>query len=174
VSNVITTIEGAEEALKNKVAWNHVPTLTDGDDGDLRNILADNVVGVVWSANTLYNLGDLVLPTEESRTGLMFACTSPGRSGDDEPEWNTVSGDALGTGGQSRGALADGDAVWQVHGPETDLWDVDEAAGDAWRKKAGLASDLVSTSRAGNQYNWSDIYTRCMEQANSHGGKFIV
>jgi hypothetical protein len=167
---IIDTIENAETALKRKVAWDAEPALTDGGSGELQGILGDNVVATIWEAETEYKLGDRVIPTEENRVGRMFKCVGHGTSGEEEPDW-----DGLIIGGTpGRSLLGDGDVLWVEDGLETDLWDIDEAAREAWQAKAGKASDQISVNRGGNNYDLNAIYTHCIEMADRFGGKFII
>lgn len=180
----IVTIEAARTALGRKCAPTTTPELTTTEGGDLDSILGDNVVATVWTPATKYKLGNRIVPTEDNRNGRMFKCVRSGLSGDtdeDEPTWADFEGWVTGAGfgtvtgnmGSGVACISDGDVQWVDDGPERDLWNIDEAAHDAWMVKSTRASDIHNIVRGGNSYDFEQIYNHCVAMANRFGGAFI-
>jgi hypothetical protein len=151
-----TNISEAEKFLIVKVAPTLFPELTTGEGGDLRTHLKANALCAVWEAGKKYFIGDRVVPTEDNQTGHKFKCVKVGLSGSEEPTWSPC------------GSLSDNEAHWAVDGiaPEF-LWSINGAAYDAWMQKAGIAVASIGTTRGANTYNYQDIYSKCVEMANS-------
>lgn len=184
MSEPIVTIEAARTALSLKCAPTTTPELTTDEGGDLDAILSGNVHATVWTPATKYKLGARIIPTEDNRNGRMFKCVRSGTSGDtdeDEPVWadfeGWITGATLGlvTGnlGSSVACISDGDVQWVDDGVECDLWNIDDAAHDAWMVKSTRASDIHNIIRGGNSYDFEAVYRHCREMANSFGGAFI-
>lgn len=125
---------------------------------DLRAILTETAKATIWAAETDYNYGDVILPTV--RNGHSYTVTVAGTSGETEPTWPA---------GQS-GTVTDGESdpllVWQEAGPDfANLYNVRQAAHQAWLVKAALVAPLFSTKESGNQYEQQQVYDHCVAQA---------
>ncbi len=177
-TSIITLQADAVTKLSKLVAAESAPKLT---NEDLIRILEDNRLVDVWEPITRYILGDRVVPTEDNRVGLVFKCVFVGDSGSEEPSWldvargltPSVMGYSLGDQGAYRQSLPDGTTAWLVDGPHEDLWNLDEAAYQGWMEKATRVAGLPSSSRAGNSYNFGEVYRNCIDQANRFGGAYI-
>lgn len=178
IPQVIITLDAAKAVIAAQCATASVPEL---DDTEVEAILARHKMVTIWVAETAYKLGDKIIPTEANRFGRRFRCVGSGTSGADEPTWSDVQGWThstnvgafLGNEGSQTVVLFDGDAQWIDDGPETDLWNLDDACYDAWMQKAGKALDVVTMNRGGNNYNLGDIHQRCVNMAARFGGVFI-
>lgn len=175
----ITDLADAVTKVKAKCSADTTPTLT---DAEVEEVLEDFELGTEWAADTAYKMGDKVIATDENNVGRLYECVNPGTSGAEEPPWddyvgwsNSVqNGVVVGNLGSNRIAIPDGDVVWRDIGPIRDLWHIDDAVSECWRRKAGKVSDLYNTTRAGNNHDLEAIYRHCMEQANSRGGAFLI
>lgn len=177
-NNTILGVTEVKAWLALKANTTSVPVL---DDPEINILLNDNAIGSVWVPETNYKFDDVVVPTEDNRVGRRFRCVTPGESDTEEPDWSTyrnnirsvVSGVSLGPDGGGSMVLQDGDARWVDDGVETDLWDLEELAHDAWLAKAAKASEFVRLNRGGNDYDWEAIYRHCIDLASRFGGAFI-
>lgn len=184
MSEPIVTIEEARTALSLKCAPTATPELTTTEGGDLDAILSGNVHATVWTPATKYKLSARIIPTEDNRNGRMFKCVRSGVSGDtdnDEPTWTDFEGYvtgstlglAIGNMGSAVLCISDNEVLWVDAGPECDLWNIDDAAHDAWMVKSTRASDIHNIVRGGNAYDFEQIYQHCVSMANKFGGAFI-
>lgn len=53
-----------------------------------------------------------------------------------------------------------GDAEW------TPTWDVDAAAAEGWRRKAGIAASRFNFAEDGQRFDRAQIYAHCIQQAD--------
>lgn len=54
------------------------------------------------------------------------------------------------------------DAAW------TPTWDLDAAAAEAWRRKAGLAAARFNFAEDGQRFDRAQIYAHCLKQAEQY------
>ena len=50
----------------------------------------------------------------------------------------------------------------------TGTWDLDYAAAEAWRRKAGIASGRFSFAEDGQRFERAQVYAHCMSQAEMY------
>lgn len=62
---------------------------------------------------------------------------------------------------------ADGSAVW------TPTWDLNSAAVEGWRRKAGKAAARFSFAEDGQRFDRAQIYAHCIAQADAYGRKVM-
>lgn len=133
------------------------PTL---DSDEVESILDDAKRVTVWTANTAYAYGDVILPT--SRNGHSYRCIQAGTSeadSADEPDWPTLQQDQI-TEGASDPLLR-----WQEDGPDFDnLYNVRAAIHAAWVMKAGKAAALYSSGVGETQ----QVYDHCFKMAEAY------
>lgn len=107
----------------------------------------------VWAPSTDYALGKMVVPRR--RTGEVYVCQTAGTSGADDPAW------------PKDGTVTDGTVVWA----ESDVivwqptYDLNFAAAEGWRWKAGKTTDHVTFGTQGDNYNAEQLHTHCMDMA---------
>lgn len=113
----------------------------------------------VWAPATVYALGVTVVPRR--RTGRAYVVTTAGTSGSEDPTWPTS------------GTVTDGTVVWT----ETAVvvwqptYDLNAAAAEGWRWKAGKTADRITFSSQGDNYNADQLHTHCLEMAKYYEGR---
>lgn len=127
----IVTPEINSDDLEGTVA---IEELVEGSpQGEFPQILDNNKRASIWVADTEYAVGDLIIPI--TRNGHRFKCTTPGTSGDEEPEWSTLR----------EISIDDNSIVWEEAGIEIDLWDFTGAAQEAIQLKMNKAVPFIGT-----------------------------
>lgn len=153
------TLSEATAKLKSECDWSSDPAL---EEADITRLLAESLIGSTWLAETEYETGDVVFPTSNARTGLIYRCTYGGESNDEEPAWPTV------------GNISDGDATWEVYLPEPAgrnypmLWDLGNATRNAWLLKAAKAAKYHSFGSDDQKFDVNQLIQHC----NLMAGKF--
>lgn len=61
--------------------------------------------------------------------------------------------------------FTDGTAVW------TPSWDLNFAAAEGWRRKAGIAASRFSFSEDGQRFERAQVYAHCVAQAEAYARK---
>lgn len=118
----------------------------------------------IWAAETAYAEGDARVPID--RNGSVYVVTVAGTSGTLEPSWPVDLG----------ATVTDGTVTWQQ--TIADVWqptyDLNAAAAEAWRLKAGLASGKFGFSSGSEQYNPQQMFDHCMKMAEYYAKKVFV
>lgn len=115
---------------------------------------------VEWAGETIHELGDVVVPTD--RPGTAWRVTLAGTTAATEPVWPAAGTIVDGTVTWS---LADDIAVWDG------TWDLNRAAAEGWRIKAGLVSNRHSFGSNQGNYNPEQLFEHCMRMAEHYGNK---
>ena len=141
----------ARVELERYLPWQVRPALS---VDDLDKLLAANLICTTWVAETEYEVGDIVRPTNDLRNGLRYICTVAGESDDTEPTW-------------TQGAMNDGDdIVWVPYGPDPrQIYDVRKAIHQGWLMKAGQASSYAVTNVLEGGTSYHQIYDHCIQMA---------
>lgn len=132
------------------------PTLT---TPEVEGIVDSCVKATIWTANTAYEIGAVILPT--ARNGRRFVCVQRGTShATTEPTW-TVQLYAEYQDGASDPVL-----TWREDGPDfANVFDIRGAIHTAWMLKAAKANHLYSTSQGNSKFEHQQVYEHCLEMA---------
>lgn len=139
LTNALTSVDTTPGAL---------PDLT-----ELEAILDSNLLATTYLASTFYALGKYVYPP--LRNGRKYITIVEGTSAATAPEtWPERVG----------GIVVSGTAQFQEDGVEFEIgYDVEQAAYDAWDKKAAKASQFISTPGI----DMASIFKRCVDMRDS-------
>ena len=108
-----------------------------------------------WQASYVYAVGDVVTPTEVN--GRYWMCVTPGTSDDVEPEWS----DTKRLPPFMVGVLDD-QVRWTYAGTEwSPSWDLNAAAADGWRIKAGKVAGRYNFTTDGQQFARAQMIAHC-------------
>lgn len=114
----------------------------------------------VWAPGTAYAAGALVVPRR--RNGKVYSCTVPGTSGSDDPGFPTT------------GTVTDGGVTWTAV-PQAVVWlptyDLNAAAAEGWRWKAGKTSDAIAFASQGDNYSADQLHAHCLEMARYYDAR---
>jgi hypothetical protein len=133
---------------------------------DLADILVECKLAVLWTASTLYKVGDVVQPNTPN--GHRYICIQGGTSGTSEPDWLTT--DVKDSRSYRGTIIEDGSSdpilTWREDGEEyASLWDMRRAAYLGWQEKISKAVCAVDASGDGTSVKNSQVYEHCKEQA---------
>jgi hypothetical protein len=159
----------ARARLKRMIAFTQEPLLTEADVDDLMfiarktdrfNVWPDRYT--FWTPNTPYALGTQIVPT--TRNGHVYQVTVAGTSGANEPVWNLISGG---------NTIDNASITWQEQGATfwLETWDLNLAACEGWRRKAGLTANAYDFTSAGKTLNRAQILEHCMSMIKLYGRK---
>jgi hypothetical protein len=148
----------AYNELSSLVEADTTPTLT---ESELNELLLSNEQASIWSSETDYEIGAVVIPSNAKRTGLRYRLISLDgsglTSGLTEPLWPI--------GPQS--IISDGNLVWIAEGSEYSLWNVESAARKGWLKKAAKAVPMIDVAASsGVRASASQIHKHCLLMAD--------
>lgn len=118
-----------------------------------------------WTANTAYAVGDIVRPSTltDANLGYLARASVAGTSDDTEPTWPTTAEDETTDGGVTWVTFA---YTWYP------TFDLNIAAAEGWRRKAGKAVLKYDFSQAeGQRHQRSQIYDHCMTQAQVYANR---
>jgi hypothetical protein len=164
----MTTAE-ALAALKRMTAWDVAPAFTEGELKDLLNrarrfdSYGVEPEGAVFAPLAVYAVGDYVLPTVSN--GHYYKVTTAGTSGGADPAWPTTSGATVTSGTAT--FTEQGAAAW------IRTYDLVWAAAEAWREKAGKASNLALYV-TGQGLNSETVRRACIEQAEYYESRITA
>jgi len=117
-----------------------------------------------WQPGKVYALGDHANPTLIN--GYRYVVSVAGTSGATEPTWPTSGKGAT---------VTDGGVTWTLDGLAwVPTWDLNAAAAEGWRIKAGKAASRASFSSAGSSYQRNQVWQMCMEMAKAYAKKRLV
>lgn len=117
---IIVTENDAMDLLKSRSAYTVDPALDEANE--LLPILRQCVRATIWTANTIYTFGSVIIPTSTHRNGHRYKLVQfDGHgvsSGSTEPTW--PRGD--------NSSISDGNLTWREDGVDYDcLWDIRRA-----------------------------------------------
>lgn len=119
-----------------------------------------------WAATTVYSVDDVVVPTV--RNGRAYKVTVGGTSGATEPAWPVTDGGTVTLDGvtyeEGNGTLS----VWAGD------WDLNRAARDGWRIKAGMVTNRHAFGSNAGNYNPEQIFAHCNQMAEYYSSKTIA
>lgn len=152
-----------KDRLKEMVAWDDEPTLTEDQLDDLlaRARRADSCGNPALPAarrDTFYQLEQAVIPA--GANGHLYVCEYAGITASGEPAWPTGSSSTV----------TDGEVVWRERGLDawTPTFDLNAAAAAAWRLKAGKAAGRITFSTDGQRFERAQVHAHCMQMAASY------
>lgn len=155
----------AREMLESMSAWDSAPSLTSAQVTLLlraaRRVDTDGIEPTTydeWAVNAAYAVGDKVVPTV--RNGHVYEVTvSDGAAGLTEPVWPTTAGATVTLDGVT---YAEAGAEW------TGTYDLNAAAAEAWRWKAGQVAGSFTFGSDGQTFNRADMVKACLEMAKTY------
>jgi hypothetical protein len=158
------TEEDALRRLSRMVAAEIEPRL---DENELKDLLADARRYESWGAESSVGVGDKIAPT--ARNGRLYRCALAGTTGTTEPVWVSC-----GTTYYSGYLFTDGTARWEDAGPlPPQAWDLNAAAEAGWKRKAALASEMVTTGSGPDRLALEQVYDHCLKMAARFGPVFV-
>lgn len=142
------------------------------DAGEVQNILDRHKRAMLWAASTVYQVGDVVIPTLVNRNGHRYrlvkytSTASDQLSGATEPSWSTTR----------EAQVTDNHVVWEETGTDYGavLWDFIAAAHEGWMQKAAKASTTNDFATDAMEIKSSQLYDHCMDQANRYAPVFCL
>ena len=172
-SNIIDNFDDAVAALARLLPATDPPDIS----ASITDLLNAAKRCTVWQPNTVYNIGDEVIPTQSHRNGRRYRAipintnVTAFTSGATEPPWLIRYYPSWrGLMGQA-GTVGDGNGRWQEWGPEVDLWDIYQAASQGWQMKANLAAPCFDVSLKSNSFKSSQVYDHFMKQAERYASR---
>ena len=158
--------------LVDMVAATVFPTLTDDQVNRLlRNARKQDKYGwrpswdTEWQPNHVYAVNDVIVPT--TRNAHTYIVSDPGTSGATEPVWPTDPQSTVTLDGVEYTEITDMLAIWWGR------WDLNAAAAEGWRIKAGLVSNRHDFGSNQGNYNPSQIFEHCNQMAAMYAAKTI-
>lgn len=150
------------------VASSSEPVLTSAELDDLlvlakRPDADGNLPYLPWRAQTAYGVDDVVVP--DPRNGHLYKVTGAGTTGNAQPAWPLATG----------ATVVDGTVTWQEAGlaPWTPTFDLNAAAAEGWRWKAGKVAAVYSYSIEGQSAQRAQMHAQCLEQAARYAKRVI-
>lgn len=121
---------------------------------------------IEWQPTHDYTLNDLAVPT--TRNGHVYIVSVAGTSGTEEPAWPTNAQDTVTQDGVEYTEITDFLNVWYGR------WDLNAAAAEGWRIKAGLVSNRHSFGTNQGNYNPEQLFDHCMKMADYYASKQVA
>lgn len=118
-----------------------------------------------WEPNIDYAVNDVVVPT--IRNGHTYIVTDPGTSGAVEPTWPKTAQSTVTLDGVTYQEITEFLAVWWGR------WDLDRAASEGWRIKAGLVSNRHQFGSNQGNYNPEQIFEHCNQMAEMYAARTV-
>jgi hypothetical protein len=191
----VLTYQEAKDRLSSMVAASEEPVLDDAALEDLMRLarIADRFGTApdaypIWKAGTTYGSGQKVVPTLRGQgiqasitstlyippiqpyvAALVWRVTTPGDSGDTEPDWPTSATPDVTT-------VDDGTVVWTMDStsPWFGAWDLALAACEGWRRKAGLIANGYRIQDSGRYMFREQIFEQCLKMSREYGRKVLA
>lgn len=149
-----TVEDHKEAALKDLRSYAQPDTEPKLSDPELNAILNRVQRASFWEASKAFVFGTVVLPA--TKNGHRYRCIEAGTTGTTEPAWPKRDG----------AVITDGTVRWEEAGADYEnVFDVREAAQQAWTMKADKASILIDRDRQ----MYSQIADNCRKRAESLG-----
>lgn len=141
--------------LQGMLQYASEPALTAGEVSD---ILDRHVIATTWTADTAYQVGDLVVPA--TLNGGMWRCEEGGTSDDTVvPDFDVPDEGYTQT-------VDDGTVAWEYDGPAPPcLWDLRASAYEGWMAKVGKAAGTGSISAGRLRIDGGGVREACLAQA---------
>jgi len=161
----------ARARLESMLQWSSVPALSSGEVDRLM-VMARRVdrydveadLYMTWTAALVLVVGDLVVP--RVRNGHYYRVTvSDGAAGATEPTWPTSSGAAVTADGVTYTEA--GSAPWEG------TWDLNAAAAEGWRWKAGKVAGNFTFSTDNQSFDRVQVKDACLEMARMYGNRVV-
>lgn len=132
-------------------------------------LLLDNARrAYIWTASTVYKIGDVVIPTTNNRNGHRYqiiAFDGDGvSSAATEPSWST-SRDST---------ISDGNVTWQEVGMEVDLWDLQAAACAGWQMKLAKVSGNFKFASGDQSFDRQQVFDHCQAMVRLYSPVMIA
>jgi hypothetical protein len=121
---------------------------------------------IPWRASSDYAIGDYAVPFP--RNGHLYRATAAGTSGTSPPTWPGGSGATVSEGS--------GKPTWQEVGAVAWLptYDLNQAAAEGWRWKAGKVADLFNfVVDPRQQIDRAQIFEHCLSMAERYAKKVV-
>lgn len=155
----------ARELLESMVAWDSAPSLTSAEVTLLlraaRRADSDGIEPThydEWATSAAYAVGDKVVPTV--RNGHVYEVTvTDGTSGTSEPNWPRTSGATV---------TADGVTYAEAGTEWTGTYNLNAAAAEGWRWKAGKVAGDFTFASDGQSFNRADMVKACQMMAQTY------
>lgn len=145
--------------LRRRTAADEEPALS---NADLSALLDGAGLAAAWAAETEYAVGARVVTT--GRNGRLYRCIQSGTSDTTEPAWGPDTDCYRG-----QYVLESTGVIWQDEGmAPPDLWDLDAAASNGWRQKAGLAAHRTYFASNGQMFSRQQLIGHCQEMADRY------
>jgi hypothetical protein len=148
------------EQFKSMVAANIDPVLSDDEIDTLLAKFAYRTIHPTWAASTAYAVGETVIPSP--RNGHYYVVTVAGTSGGTQPNFPTNHLDTV----------VDGTVTWQEV-DDTPSYNLNRAAAEGWRWKAGKVANRYTMWDATQRLNRSDLHKHCLLQAKMYASKSV-
>lgn len=142
----------AEEELRSLVAADQDPELNNDEIMTLMRNYALNSVYSSWQADTAYGVGAKVVPNP--RTGSVFVVTVAGTSGSDEPNWTDATEQPV-----------DGTVTWQLSTTVEQIVQLNRAAAQGWRLKAGKCANRYAFKTDVTTLQRDQMFKQCLEMS---------
>lgn len=112
-----------------------------------------------WASATSYEVNDHIRPNPAD--GRYWRCVVAGVSGTTQPSWPDLGGLA-----RTTHRIIDGDVVWEdAGGPWQGTYDLNAAAAEGWRWKAGKCAGRFGFTTDGQSFQRQQVHAHCLEQA---------
>jgi hypothetical protein len=129
------------------------PTLDSAND--LEPILTNANRLHIWLPSHAYVFGNKVVPTYDNQNGHAYICTRAGTSDSTEPDFPL----------SENATITDGTVIWKEYSIDYgyELWDLNQAAREAWRLKSQRATNFEDFKVSDRSYSDSQVYDHCVE-----------
>lgn len=128
----------------------------------ITNVAADVAA---WQASTRYKVGDVITP--DPPDGRYWMCVTPGVTNTYEPTWPEMKWLA-----PFVSTVLDDFVVWVYAGTEYDpTWDLNAAAAEGWRIKAGKVAGRYNFTTDGQQFARAQMLAHCRQMEKMYRRK---
>jgi hypothetical protein len=191
------TYQEAKDRLTSMVAATEDPILVDSDLEDLMRLArtTDRYGSApdayqVWKPNTTYATNDPIVPTSRGDVGpqswssylylpppipftasIVWTAQDDGDSGANEPDWPKFT-DLTELGG----TIVDGGVTWKSTNitPWFGSWNLNHAAAEGWRRKAGKAASGYQFADMGKSLSRQQIFEQCLKMSSHYAQKAVM
>lgn len=162
----------ALERLISMVQSDADPVLTYGDVATLMRVavrpdeagnpVTNVVTAPTWAASTSYSYGDVVTPAPA--VGRYWQCVNAATSGGTQPDWpNQVGRPPFVT------TVIDDDLVWLDVGTTwSPTYDLNAAAAEGWRLKAGRVAGRFDFTTDGQTFQRGQLLAHCRDMERTY------
>ena len=130
------------------------------DGADVTAIVQRNIRAKVWTASTVYKVGERVQPIIPN--GHFYECVQAGESDTVEPIWSNRQ--------NSLWHEFASDLIWRECALDVDgnLYNLRNSVHEIWVLKASLAANEFDVSIDQQKWNRSQIYDHCLQMAEKY------